>query len=526
MRGVPRQYDFRYAATLRRAALDHDKAVRIVWGPVESGKTVWLLLQLFAIACTIPRCHDGIRRSRFLIVRGTDAELQRGIMRTWANLFPEEQWGAPQGSMPSIHKLKFLDVEAEFEFFAFEDDSEPVLKKLRSTEYTAAAINEGQFTPLRLVLAIRQRTGRFPDKVRCPDFDRKKRVVMDMNAPRTSDHWVLYMNGDVPIPADMPQSERYQYRLPPDWAIYKQPGVVLPRYTADGEIEGFDINPEAENLPYQSAEEILRVCAVGDLDDILRDYCNRIVFVKQGQPRYPKFKRTWHVSSGALEIVRDVPPIIGYDPGLTGAAVIFQRVNGQWRALREMNASRDISVRGAAKQGERMLEILRRDFSWFKQSGASCWGDPYGEWGTTDENATFYNILRDMGLDFRSPEPKDNPTLRHEIGQALIKAGDLGTPRLIVCPVGCPTFIDALETGAVMRHVKRQGDMVLVGEMVKNNHSHIVEAAEYAWWGGGESHSIVTRPKEEKAPPLRHDLVSKKHPFTFGRRREMSWLRR
>lgn len=521
----PVRYDFRYAPTLRAAALD-PRPVRIVWGPVESGKTVWLLLQLYAIACTIPRCRDGIRRSRFLIVRGTEGELKRGILRTWEQMFPEEVWGPVLGSMPALITLRFLDVEAEFEFFAFEDDSEAVLRKLRSTDYTAAAINEGQFTPLRLMTAIRQRAGRFPKKTDCPDFDRKKRLVMDMNSPRTADHWLLYMMGETPLPADMPDSERYQYRLPDDWGIYKQPGVVDPVYDDRGEMRGFDISPLAENLPYQDRAAILSMCATGNLDDILRDYCNRLVVVKQGAPRYPRFRRSWHVSERPIEIVRGGAPIIGYDPGLTGAAVFFQKVRGQWRAVREMNAARETHLRGAKRQGERMLEILRRDFPWFATSGVSCWGDPFGAWGGTGdekENTTYYSILRQMGLDFQSPAPKDSPSHRHEVGQALLAASDYGVPRLLLCPSGVPTLIEAIESGAVMKQVKRANDMVVVGELVKNNHSHIIEAAEYAWWGGGESVSIVTQPVEEK-PVLRHEAASRKSPFTYGKRR-YAWSR-
>ena len=522
-----RRFDFRYAPTLRRAALDKKKTVRIVWGPVESGKTVWSLLQLYEIACTIPRCKDGIRRSRFLIVRSTEAELERGIMRTWKQLFPEDAWGSPQGSMPAIHVLRFLDVEAEFEFFAFEDDSEAVLKKLRSTEYTAALINEGQYTPLRLVHAIRQRTGRFPERVFCPDFDRKRRVVMDMNAPRTSAHWVLYMSGLVPLPADMPAEERHQYIKPDDWEIYIQPGSVIPLRDTSGQIYDFAINPDAENLPYQDPASILSLCKSGNLDDILRDYCNQVIIVKDGTPRYPNFRRTWHVAKERIEPVKGAPIILSADPGLTGAAVFQQKINGQWRALRELNAFKDRTIRGAAAFGQRMIDILRAEFPWHKETGVTCWGDPYGSWGTTEENTTFFNIWRELGLEFQAPAPKDNPSLRHEIGQKLINRGTLGEPDFIICPVGCPTLIDAIEFGCVMKQVKRQGEMVVVGELVKNNHSHIVEAVEYGWWGGGESISIIEKPQEQKKQEHRFSAVGTRSPFTYGTaQRTPAWSRR
>ena len=194
-------FAFQHAPTLH-SALVSDAFVKIVQGPVESGKSVWLLADMYKQMLTMPRALDGYRRSRFLIMRTTEGELKRGIMRSYADWFPEHVYGSPEGSMPAVHKMAFLDVRAEVEFFAFEEASETALKKLRSTEYTSILVNEGQFVSLELFLAWRQRAGRYPRRLDCPAYDRKKRVSMDMNAPRVNDHWVSLMRGEVPMPAD------------------------------------------------------------------------------------------------------------------------------------------------------------------------------------------------------------------------------------------------------------------------------------------------------------------------------------
>lgn len=516
--------EFRYAPTLR-AAFNDGSAVKIVQGPVESGKTVWLCAEIYRLMCTVPRCRDGVRRSRVLVIRTTEGELVRGIMRTWKDWFPEEVYGPIQGSMPAVHYLRFLDVECEVEFFAFEDDSEPVLRKLRSTEYTMVAFNEAQFTPLTLLLMAKQRAGRYPRKEDCPGFDRRKRVVMDMNAPRTSTHWALYMRGDAKLPADMPSEERRRYRKPKGWRFFVQPPAVRPVRDVLGEIVDFELHPLIENLPFQKGEEILSMCQNGDLDDIRRDYMNEMVQVKHGKPRYPGFKRGWHVARDRLTPAKGVPVVIGYDPGLSGAAVFFQRINDQWRGLAEMVADGDTSLQSAKEQGERMLAILRDRFPWHKDAGVVCWGDPYGSWGTVDKNTTFYRILGEMGLDFHSPAVKDNPTLRHQVGSKILREGSYGDPKLLLCPVGCPGLIDALDGGAVMRQVRREGSMVTQDEILKNRHSHICEAAEYAWWGGGESYSIVQRPEEERIPVV-HQTMTGWSPFSRTRSRGSVWGRR
>ncbi len=516
-------YDFQYAPTLQ-AAFECTKPVKIVQGPVESGKTVWLCLEIYAGEngiCTIPRGTDGIRRSRHLVIRSTEGELERGIMRTWRDLFPEEIYGDIQGSMPAIHKMKFLDVEAEVEFFAFEDDSEKVLKKLRSTEYTTVNFNEGQFTQHRLFLAGRQRAGRFPRRIDCPSYNRKKICRMDMNAPRTNDHWVPLTRkfpNDPQLPPGASADDHRKYRKPDDWEFFMQPGVVLPVFDVDGSIKTFEINPEAENLPYQQVEEILAMCATGDIDDIKRDYMNLLVIAKSGTPRYPDFKKTWHVAKERLRPVKGVPPIIGYDPSLNGGATFWQKINNQWRGYFEMNARTQPNLRSARKQGDYMLDVLKTHFPWYTESGVVLWGDPYGDWASTDETETYYTILGEMGLQFRTPAKKDNPHLRHETGKKLLAAGEYGSPRLLICPVGMPTFLAAIDGGAVMQTVKRDGDMVMESKLKKNNHADVMESAEYAWWGGGENYSIVETPAADRTPP-KIAARSSRSPFSRVRAR-------
>lgn len=486
-------YDFRYAPTLKRA-MNSSALVQVVQGPVESGKTFWLIMSIYKAMCTIPRCLDGIRRSRFLVVRSTQGELERGIIRSWKDIFKEEIYGEMVGKMPAIHKLKFLDVECEVEFFAFEDDSVQVLKKLRSTEYTGAACNEAQYQSLRQVLAIRQRCGRYPRAVDCPDWDRKRRLWIDMNAPPLNDHWALYMRGDIPYPADMTPDERRQLSCPDDWEFFVQPPAVRALYDDMGNIADFELHPDIENLPYQDEDAILSMCQTGDIDDIRRDYMNEVVQMRTGKPRYPQFKRDWHVSNGKLKPVKDVPVLIGWDPGKYGAATFWQRVNGQWRCAHEINARSNPKFQSADKFCDEMIRILSTYYPWYRESGIVCWSDPFGSRDTISPEFTFWNIARQKGLNFNSPAPKDSPSLRMETGTKVVTASDMGNPRLLICPIGAPTLVDGLDGGCVMQTVRRGGEMVTQEKMLKNKHADVVESAEYAWWGGGEDSSIVAAP--------------------------------
>lgn len=515
--------DFRYAPILRRALLS-EASVKIVQGPVESGKSVYSLFQLYYWACTMPRCIDGVRRSRFLVHRTTEQELKRGIMRTAANFFDEDVYGAPEGSMPAIHRMKFLDVETEFEYIAFEEASEAVLKKLRSTEYTGALINEGQFVDQTLFMEIWKRMGRYPPKPdpssrrpnprTCPDYDKKKRVVMDMNAPRVNDHWVLRMRGDVSLPADMPFEERRKYRKPDGWEFFVQPPVVRPLYNEMGEIEDFELNPKAENLPYQDRDAILSAVSTGDLDDVKRDYMNLVIQVKRGRPRYAMFRKDFHVSAEKLKPVEGIPPIIGYDPGINGAATFWQKVNGQWRCYKEMICRDKKDLSTAEQQGQYMKDVLTKMFPWYRQTGVIAWGDPFGTRANGTES-TYFDTIAKLGIQFRPPALKDNPSLRRETGSALLKRSSFGQPSLLLCPVGCPVLIEAFDGGAVMKVVRKDGEMSVREELEKNSrYADPIESAEYAFWGDGEDNSIVELPAERAAPKRVETVAGRSKVFT------------
>ena len=498
-----KQITFYHAPTLR-AALMSTAPVRIVQGPVESGKSVWGLAAIYKLACEIPRCKDGIRRSRWLVTRQTEAELTRGIIRTYKDWFDEETYGELKGKMPAVVVCKFLDVEMEIEFFAFDGDSVGSLKRLRSTEYTGAYINEGQYETLKFVLAVRQRCGRYPPREMCPEYDRLKRLVMDMNAPPADLHWVPLMRGDIPLPADWTKAEKRRYNKPDDWEFFVQPPIVLPVYDVDGDIIDFEINEdEGENLPFQDREASLSMGQTGDIDDVKRDYMNMTVQIKNGRPRYPKFQRDKHVAPSRIKPIEDVPPIIGYDPGINGAAVFFQRINERWRATHEIYCRGNPDLNSAAKTGRRMKQILDDHFPWWTETGVSTWGDPFGTRQQTSEKDTYYEIISQFGLHFRSPEHKDNPSMRWEIGKAIVKQFPEGSPRLEICPIGCPMLVDAFDGGATMQVEKIEG-----GEGIKetinkkSKYADIIEAAEYAFWGGGEGASIVEGPKAEAPKPV------------------------
>lgn len=468
--------------------------VDLVQGPVESGKTAGSFAKLYSLICTMPRSKDGIRRSRGLIHRQTYPEITDTVLPDFLEWFPEDLYGKVSGSEPVVYKMRFLDVECDVVFMAIPDESEKTLKKLRSSFFTWAYGNEGQFNTLKMVTSVIDRTGRYPRKIDCPDYDRKKRYFMDMNAPERHDHWVLYMRGDTPLPADMPADQRMAYEKPEDWDFYVQPGAVLEKIDEKGELVGYELNPEAENLQNMGDAPYLPAIPGKPRDQIDRDFRNITRPARQGALRYPMFSRERHVSKEPLRPYTDAPIILGMDFGLTPAVCITQHVLGRWYVLWSITAQNLTADEFAPK----VKEVLLSRFPFCSETGIVAWGDPAGGWSDQGSKTTSMKVWAQHGIDVRAPAKKDQPETRMTMGRRVLSEFPDGNPKIMLDPVNCQEIISSLENMS-MATVKTQFGLKTQERLVKDKWSHCGEALEYALWGGGEAgtvlHGQAGRPK-------------------------------
>jgi len=172
---------FTAPATLGRF-LGSDAFVRAVIGPVGSGKSSACVVEVLRRAIRQRRGPDGLRRTRFAIIRNTYPQLRDTTRKTFEQWIPIElgRWKEQEFTF----ELNFQDVRSEVMFRAL--DRPPDVKKLLSLELTGAYINEAREIPHSIFDLLQTRIGRYPSKAQGGCTWRG--VWMDSN-PWAKSHW-------------------------------------------------------------------------------------------------------------------------------------------------------------------------------------------------------------------------------------------------------------------------------------------------------------------------------------------------
>ena len=135
----------------------NDKSfVRGIMGPVGSGKSYACAAEIMLKAVKQKQSpRDGIKYSRFVVVRNSYPELRTTTIKTWQELFPENIWGAFRWSPPLTHHIKLPardgapGIDCEVIFLALDQPKD--VRKLLSMELTGAWVNEARELPKAVI---------------------------------------------------------------------------------------------------------------------------------------------------------------------------------------------------------------------------------------------------------------------------------------------------------------------------------------------------------------------------------------
>ena len=221
--------------------INDDSFVRGLMGPVGSGKSYGCAAEIMLRAVKQkPSPRDGIRYTRFVVVRNTYPELRTTTIKTWQELFPEGVWGGMRWQPPITHHLRLpargdaAGIDCEVIFLAL--DTPQSARKLLSLEITGAWCNEARELPKAVVDGLTHRVGRYPTKA--DGGPTWYGIWMDTNPP-DNDHWWHTLAEKEPIRGDYP------------WMFHRQPGGVLSVSKED-----LPENPEANGFIFSCRARI------------------------------------------------------------------------------------------------------------------------------------------------------------------------------------------------------------------------------------------------------------------------------
>lgn len=155
-----------YDATATVAAfMDSDAFVRVIVGPIGSGKSSGCVMEILRRAAEQAPGADNVRRTRFCVIRNTYPQLRDTTRKTFEQWIPEDigVWHEQPFTFEIDRKLPDgTRMHCEVLFRAL--DSPKDVGKVLSLELTGAYFNELREIPKELFDGVQGRVGRYPSK--------------------------------------------------------------------------------------------------------------------------------------------------------------------------------------------------------------------------------------------------------------------------------------------------------------------------------------------------------------------------
>ena len=452
--------------------------VSIIRGPIGSGTSSAAMQKMFQISCEQAAGLDGVRRTRWLVVRDSYPALETTTIKTWLNWFPENLYGKMIRTKPYYHHVRVGTVDMEVYFIGLDDDN--AISKLRSFEITGVFFNELEFSAKEIFDEAMSRCGRYPPKsVADPTW---YGLIADLNAP-PEDHWLPALMEEVPPPEDVGLDDMQEYTRPPGWCYLVQPPALIEVKGDDGKtVKDYRINPEAENLkwlPDNYYEGQVKGKTKAWIDSRLM---NRIIPRVDGKAVWPEFTREVHVAQRDLSIIPNHPVYVGFDFGRSPGVVFGQCINDRWFIQYEMGA-KDIATSAFAPM---VKKFLVQHYPGFQ---IRAWGDPKGRDRGQNDDKTAYQVYQANGIMIEAaPVKNNNIQTRIDVVSTVLNEMRDGKPRMLISP-RCRILVMGMAGGYHYRKIS--GTSRYSDEPEKGKHSHRCDALQYLLLGAGEGRHMA-----------------------------------
>lgn len=441
--------------TGKRFHEDDTSMVKVLMSGVGMGKTVTILHELFFRACDQEPNADGVRETRWLIVRASYSQLKSTTIRTFIEWFGKIAKIVYDSPIRATIKMPLPDgttLHTEFLFMSLDGDD--AMDQLLSLEITGGAVNEvAEVRSRNIFKNILQRCARFPSMLNGVRVTWSG-VIADMNPPPIGS-WLYEL-------FEVNRVERH--------ALYKYPSpIFIERDESDPDdvtkIQ-FLPNPDAENWQnlskgYDYWIDIAKA-NIHDWDYVTRFVIGDYPYGGEGRPIYPMFSHLRHVRQDVTEEPGSIM-MIGMDFGFKPAAAFCQYNTGRVNLIDEIVTDNCSLVEFLE---DLLLPKLRTEYPNYKH--VVC-GDPSGDDGTsTIDRATSYQTLKKYGLKCYKPKTNRFKPRRDAVIDLLRRRdGFAAHPR-------CTTWIGGAASGYCWKE-QRSGSTRLAPDKT-NIYSHIHDA--------------------------------------------------
>lgn len=406
--------NFRTPPTVGEFMLD-TSFVRLIMGPVGSGKSAGCFMELLRRAYLQEPDNQGVRRTRFAIVRNTLQQLRQTCL---ADI---QLW------LSSIAHFKVTDqtvqirlnmkdgTKVESDWMLIPLDTKQDQQRLLSLNLTGAWVSEFREIPLEIIDALAGRLGRYPSKaIAKPSWFG---IIAESNPPDEDSEWYT----------------KLELELPPNWKFFKQPG---------------GLSEEAENIENLPDNYYQNLAANNNAD-----WVDIHVHAKYGKSLSGQavFRATFspvrHVTYEGIMPVPGMAIMIGQDFGRTPASLIGQIDNiGRLVILREAATAPEDPM-GIEKFGKEIL----RPMLWQHYANTETYmiGDPSGKIKTQVREESPFDMLHRLGFVVYPAQTNDlEPRLR-AVEQLFLQHNGI-----LIDGGNCPQLVMALKS--MYRYKRKQ----------------------------------------------------------------------
>ena len=422
--------------------------VRGLMGPVGSSKSTACCIEILSRAQE-QKAFNGVRRSRWAVIRNTYPELKSTTIKTWTDWASGAvmKWDAPISS--TINGMLADGTKLEMEVFFLSMDRPEEIGKLKGLELTGVWLNEAVELPKAALDIATQRVGRYPgQRYGGPSWTG---VIMDTNPPDDDSWWYR-----------LAEKER-----PKGYEFYKQPGGLK---EVNGEYLPNEGAENIQNLP-GGYEYYFRQIAGKQKEWIKVFLLGNYGTIADGRPVYPEWNDEVHCRKASP--YPDLPLLLGFDYGLTPACAVCQiSPRGQLLVLDELFA-KDMGIRQFARDIVRPFLALN-----FPKHSFQAVGDPAGMSRSDTDEKTCFMELAEEGI---AAVPAITNTFigrREAVAKYLTRLID-GKPALMLDPK-CDILRRGFNGRYQYKRLQVPGQERYKDIPDKNDYSHLQDALQYA----------------------------------------------